>query len=563
MAQSPDNRRYVTRVYGRRYGTYRTAYVHRTSVPVGGAQHDATSIAVGGDSYLFVYGYAPSVGIGKSLSAGVGTVTVQGHQPAIAQGISVGVGTITISGGQIEQIGEQANRQDVRVTRILPARVSYSGGVYRKGSYHVVRRVVHLTAEQTETAGVGTITIQGYAPTISATEGELVLPGAGLVTISGFAPGRVLQDLTYTGLWKDVIHRTVVGKGVYRRPVYRKLRQFVYFQTYPVQNNIEVGLGEVTISGYQVFLEPRAIPVGLGQVDINGLPPSPLLDDSVQSIDQAVLEAIKQTKRRRYISARYEEAHRPVSFDRTVVQFVQPDPQRIIGVPNGTITLTGYQATLLKRIAPLATGDVTIDGGQVTTQVRTLAGVGTVTIQGGEPSLEGDITIQVSVGVGSVVINGNSAITNAAGVVSLAAGVGSVVINGSTPTVQDEFTVAVGVGDIVINGAAPGISTQIDVGAGTVIITGYTPTANLELSIIQVGDAAQIYIQNLQIGLSIPEIAIAVGTGALTIEGNTPTVIKTGAWVKKDRKNTAWTKESKSGDNWSKTDTTSTTWTKL
>lgn len=477
MAQSPANKRYVTRVYGRRHGTYRTAYVHRIAVPAGYNLPDNNEIAVGS-----------------------GTVTVQGYSPGISVRTSVGVGSVVIQGAAPTAVGDNS---------LL--------------------------------VGVGTVTVTGYK-------------------IEDIATADAQSEAV---TWKDTLRRYSIGTGVHRRDYFRKERRILFSTKPSTEAQVSVGVGAVIVTGYQAFLEPRAIPVGIGSVVINGLPPSPLLDDSVQTIDTAVLEAIKQTKRRRYIAARYKEAHRPVNVVKTVPQFVQPDPQRIIGVPNGTITISGYQATLLKKIAPLATGDVSIDGGQVTTQVRTLAGAGTVTIQGGEPTLDGLITIQVPVGVGSVVINGNSPITNAAGVVNVGAGVGSVVINGSAPTAQDELTVAAGVGSVVINGAAPVTSISIQAGAGTVTIEGYTPTANLELSIIQVGDAAQINIQNLQIGLSIPEIAVAVGSGTPTIEGNKPTVIKTGAWVKEDRKSTTWTKESKSGDNWSKTDTTSTTWTKL
>lgn len=564
MPLAPTNKRYVTRVYGRRgSGAYRSYYVHRSAIPVGATSHTSTTtVQVGGDGYVFAYGYAPEVKIGLSPSSGSGTVTIQGYSPAISTNVAVGVGTVTISGGQIASIGEQANQQDVRITRILPARVSYGGGAYRQGSYHVVRRYVHLSAEADSAVGVGTITIQGFAPTVSATEGELILPGVGTVTITGYQPGRVLQDLTYTGTWKDILRRYSVGTGAYRRDYYRKERRFVYFRTYPTQNQIEAGLGTVTITGYQVFLEPRSIPVGAGSVQINGLPPSPLLDNSVQTISTVVLEAIKNQQKRRRVAAKYEEAHRPVDVEKVVHQFVVPRPQRIIGVPNGTISVTGYRPTTQKTIQGSA-GTVTITGNQVTTQVRTRVGAGSVVIQGAEPALEGDISIQINTSSGTVLITGYLPVVNAGGVVNVGAGAGLVTINGNQATVQDELSVSVGSGTVTIGGATPKISTNIAVGAGSVTITGYSVTPAIELSIIEVQGPANIYVQNLQIGLSIPEIAVAAGSGTTTIEGNKPTVIKTGAWVKEDRKNTTWTKESQSSDNWSKTDTTSTTWTKL
>lgn len=565
--QTPPKRRYVTRVFGvYSNGTYRRQYVQRVPLYTeGGPLHTRATVTPGGDAYLFIEGQQASVATGTFASAGAGDVQIEGYAPSIGAEltVAVGAGEVTISGGQVGS-GSSNPQSEAYLTQIHTYRVVTGSGVHRRASYRVVRRVLPLTTAATSTGiGAGSITITGFAPTVSAVEGILVLPGVGNVEIQGQQIGRVLQDLTYTGIWRIKRIRTVVGTGVHRRDVYRTVREFLYFRTYPLAREIEAGSGAITVTGYQIILDPWNAAVGGATVTITGFTPNITADNApVDVLSPGARQAMFDARKRRRMIADYAQAYpEQIPYEKRVVEYVVPRPQRIIGVPNATLTVVGYQATLQKRV-PASVGGVSIDGGQIAVQIRTRSGVATVSVEGYPPSLTGDIQQDVSVGGGDVSVIGYNPTLAGPVLAFIVAGSGTVEIDGSQVSIDTEFSVVSGVGDVVVEGYAPTISVHVSVGAGDVSLVGYTPIPNIELGVVNPGPG-EIRIQNLQIGISTPEKASNPGVGTVVYLGNSPNVIATGHWEQTAGASSSWSQTSGASLSWSKVANGGGSWNKL
>lgn len=118
---------------------------------------------------------------GTSLTPGVGSITITGYAPSVAQSNFV---SLTPGAGSVAITGYAPAVTRGTTTSVLPgvgsiAFTGYAPTVTQSGATNV-------------TPGAGSLSLTGYAPTVAQTASISLVPGAGSVTITGHAP-TVLQ----------------------------------------------------------------------------------------------------------------------------------------------------------------------------------------------------------------------------------------------------------------------------------------------------------------------------------------------------------------------------------
>jgi hypothetical protein len=266
------------------------------------------------------------------------------------------------------------------------------------------------------TAGAGTITIQGHAPT--ATGGAAVTVGAGAITLAGLQP-------TATG--------AAGGDGL-----------------------AEPGAGTVTLQGLQpAATGGAAVTAGAGAIALQGRQPTATGAASVTAgAGTLTLQGQQPTATGAASVAAGPgtlsiQGHAPTATGGAAVT-----------VGAGTITIQGQQ--------PTASGAA---GGDVSVTV----GAGTITLQGLTPTATG--AAAVTAGPGAITLQGLAPVASGGGAAS--PGVGAVTLQGRQPVATGGATASPGAGTLTLQGHAPTATggAAVVVGAGALTIQGLAPTA--------------------------------------------------------------------------------------
>lgn len=134
-------------------------------------------------------------------------------------------------------------------------------------------------------AGIGVVTYDGFAPTVSVTANVNISAGVGSMLFEGFAPSvqtpiAILAGVgqyTYEGLAPTI--QTPLN-------VYANLGEITFNGFSPVveaPRNINAGLGEVSFSGFAPSIDtPVNISAGLGQLIFIGYAPSVATGDAIE-----------------------------------------------------------------------------------------------------------------------------------------------------------------------------------------------------------------------------------------------------------------------------------------
>lgn len=508
MGQTPTSPRYISRYFGG--GVYRGPYVHRVRLYV-----------------------------------------IPQHVKAT---ITPGVGAITVSGNSIARFADAPN-QDVHITQLRVLRVQ-SGSVYRPTVYRVIRRVLILDTAIDTGIGVGSISITGYQPGIVLSGSSTPQTGSGGISVTGYRPGILAQNLLYTQIWRNVIQRVSIGSGVHRRDVVRTVRRrFLYFQTYPdpTEIAIPVGSGDITLSGSQVQPEPWFGFPGAGSISVNGRGVTVLLDGSQsEPLGQLVVALTSAARRRREFSARFGQQYPAIRQpDRVVIQFVRPVPQRILGLQPSSISVTGSQVTLQRRI-PVGEGLIRVLGSEQT-------GAGEIRVSGNAVSIIG--AFNRLAGTGNILVSGQAPLVQIDGQLTLPVGVGTIDVDGNGTFAVEAVTISVGAGTVTVGGQQVESYLLSAPGAGAVSVSGLQVTLSNQST--RGTNPGTILIVGNVIGLSTPEKAANPTSGNVVVLGNRPGIISTGYWEQTAGDSTSWSQTAGASDSWSKVATGSGTWTKI
>lgn len=120
-------------------------------------------------------------------------------------------------------------------------------------------RIVYVPAGggTTVTPGVGSLTVTGFAPTVSVTANQTVTPGVGVLTVTGLAPTIVIG----TRVYPDVGALTLTGLA----------------PTVSVSNHqiVTPGVGVLTVAGFApAVLTGTTVSPGVGVLTLAGLAPT-------------------------------------------------------------------------------------------------------------------------------------------------------------------------------------------------------------------------------------------------------------------------------------------------
>lgn len=319
------------------------------------------------------------------------------------------------------------------------------------GTLTVTGRQPSVTAGASVTPGAGSLTITGRQPTVTTGSGLNVTPGTGTLTLTGYAPS-VFNAVLYTA---DSTTRTADTTLVTADSV-----------TASIAVNVTPGTGTLAFTGAGVA----------GSDDAGFFVGMPGAESGVSSSGSAP----------------------SVTAGASIVPGV------------GTLTLTGRAPT----VAAAAT---------------VTPGTGALTITGYTPVFAASTS--VTPGVGALTVTGRQPIVTAAA--SVTPGAGSLTITGRQPTVTTGagLNVIPSTGTLALAGPAPTVAAAATVtpGVGTITFTGYAPTVSVAASVSVTPGVGTLIIAGRQSTIAAGA-SVTAGTGALTIAGRQPTVT-TGAGV--------------------------------
>jgi hypothetical protein len=285
--------------------------------------------------------------------------------------------------------------------------------------------VIGFEIKDSNPVPVGTIVIDGVAPTFSASNHQNFSTGVGAVVIDGVAP-----SVTATNhLNLDIPAGDVVINGV------------APSVTISNNQNFTTDVGTVVIEGVAPSFsvsDNQNFTIPVGEVSIEGVSPSVSVTNNVDLI-----------------------------------------------VPVGEIVISGVEPTLSisdHKNLDIGVGEIVIEGisPEVTASDHKNFNIpgGVVIIEGIAPSVSVSNHINLEIPSGEVIIDGVA--PGIGGNANLQIGVGQIIVEGIVPTVSvtDHQNFTVPIGDILIEGVAPSVQTSVNLNipSGLIVINGIAPT---------------------------------------------------------------------------------------
>ena len=268
------------------------------------------------------------------------------------------------------------------------------------------------------TAGLGALTLTGFAPVVTASDNKNLAAGLGALTLAGLAP--VVAVTNNKNFLADVGSLTITG--------------FAPVVSVTDNKNMNAGLGALTLTGFApAVVLPLNINASLGDLIIAGFAPNVELPVNIQTL-------------------------------------------------TGQITITGFEPSVVatdNKNLLADVGGLTVSGfaPQVELPVNLNASIGDLVITGFAPEV--NTTSGITADTGQLILSGFTPTINiTAGVTPP---IGELLIDGFAPEVITPRNVSPGFGELIIEGFAPvihigGGEALIETETGLLFITGYAPT---------------------------------------------------------------------------------------
>ena len=294
----------------------------------------------------------------------------------------------------------------------------YGGGVVSDAD-GMMAIYAKVSVARNISAGVGALTLTGFAPVVFATDNKNILADVGALSFSGFAPTVSVTN----------------------------------------NKNVSAGVGSLDVSGFApsvVATANRNITADVGSILISGFSPSVFATDAKNVLADTGLINITGL-------APTIQTPRNILADvgsLSVVGFapVVSTPKNI-QADTGVLNVTGFAPSIQLPV------NVQADKGQLN-------------FTGFEPSVTVGDAIEIQAGLGQLTIDGFAPIVSTS--VNIQPGLGVIEITGFSPIVETPVNILAGTGQVSFNGFSPTVSISggsvlVEADFGEMVFIGYAP----------------------------------------------------------------------------------------